>query len=72
MVERFDIESIFHDAQFFTGGIHASVDEISTYDESIRRRTLLMHYADSWEGQKERVDDLGFHGFVREQVYYDF
>jgi len=70
--EKFSFEAIFHDAQFFTGGIHASLDEISNFDSKIRERMLLMHYGDSWQSYADVVRDRGFAGFVTEHRYYDF
>lgn len=69
---HFDIEWIFQDAQFFTGGIHASIDELTQLPESVRSRMLLMHYGDSWTDKVDYVKSLGFHDFAREYSYYDF
>ncbi len=69
---KFDFETIFHDVQFFTGGIHASLDEVASLPAADRKRTYLMHYPDSYKDQVSAVDDLGFRGFARELVYYDF
>ena len=35
---RFNFEVIFHDTQMFTGGIHASLDELCTLPERLRRK----------------------------------
>lgn len=69
---HFNIEWIFQDAQFFTGGIHASVDELAQLPESVRSRMLLMHYGDSWKEKVDHVKSLGFYDFAREYCYYDF
>ncbi|TVR59890.1 MAG: MBL fold metallo-hydrolase [Spirochaetaceae bacterium] len=69
---KFDLETIFHDVQFFTGGIHASLDEVASLPAAERKRTYLMHYPDSYKDHVSAVDDLGFRGFARELVYYDF
>lgn len=66
------IEWIFQDAQFFTGGIHASLDELMHLPEETRARMLLMHYADSYETKVNEIAERGFYGFAREMVYYDF
>lgn len=70
--QRFEFETIFHDVQFFTGGIHASLDEISELEPELRKRMLLMHYSDLWESYTETVSKRGFAGFVQEHRYYDF
>jgi ribonuclease BN (tRNA processing enzyme) len=70
--ERFNFELIFHDAQFFTGGVHASLDELAELPKSVRSKMLLMHYPDSYQQQEDKVRELGFMGFVRQSAYYDF
>lgn len=60
-----DAEWFFHDAQFFTGGIHASVDELATLPREIRQRTSLVHYGDTYEQMEGKVADAGFAGFTR-------
>lgn len=69
---RFNFEYIFHDVQFFTGGIHASLDEISTLPASLKSRMILMHYPDGYRSHERRVKDEGFVGFVRQGAFYDF
>ena len=68
----FSFETIFHDVQFFTGGIHSSIDELSTLPVDLKRRMLLMHYPDTWEAQVKRVRAEGFAGFVEPKVFYAF
>ncbi|MFW5684836.1 MAG: MBL fold metallo-hydrolase [Spirochaetota bacterium] len=68
----FNFEVIFHDVQFFTGGIHASLDELSMLPESMRKRMILMHYPDSFEEHRKRVKDEGFLGFVRQGAFHTF
>jgi len=69
--EAFPIETIFHDVQFFTGGIHASLDEVLQLPESILSRTLLMHYPDSYQDNTRRVKEAGL-SFTRQWYFYDF
>jgi ribonuclease BN (tRNA processing enzyme) len=66
----FNIEYIFHDCQFFTGGVHASYEELKTLPEDIRKRIFLCHYSDNYENY-DAVKD-GFAGFAQRGVYYDF
>lgn len=70
--QHFPIEWIFQDAQFFTGGVHASVDELDTLPAHVKERMLLMHYADSWKDKVPDIENRGYHGFVQEYCYYDF
>ena len=70
--ELFHFECIFHDVQFFSGGIHASLDELSTLPETLRKRIILMHYPDTFEDHREQVKREGFLGFVREGAIYTF
>ena len=67
--ERFSIETIFHDVQFFTGGIHASLEEVSTLPASVRKRMYLMHYPDSWQDQQEAVANAGMRFAHRNSIY---
>ncbi|MDR1932447.1 MAG: MBL fold metallo-hydrolase [Spirochaetales bacterium] len=66
------IQAIFHDCQFFTGGVHSSLEELSTLPKDIRAKTYLMHYQDSWEKVLPAVEEAGFAGFARQHVYYIF
>jgi len=69
---RFNFEYIFHDTQFFTGGIHASLDELSTLPASLKSRMILMHYGDAWKKHVKRVRQEGFIGFARQRSTYTF
>lgn len=69
----FNLETIFHDCQFFPpGGVHASIEELKDLSADIKARTVLMHYGDDWEKHVERVASLGFKGMAQQWVYYDF
>ncbi len=69
---KFKFERIFHDAQFRTGGIHASVEELKHLPKPIKRRMLLMHYPDSWREHTDEVRAAGFRGFAKQGYFYDF
>lgn len=69
---HFDIQTIFQDAQFFTGGVHASMYELADLPTHEKERMYLMHYADSYESKEDEVLSLGFRGFVREHVWYSW
>ncbi len=68
----FHFELIYHDVQFFTGGVHAGLEEVSTLPEEIKRRTLLMHYPDSWKSKQKDVKAAGFLGFSPQQRLHIF
>ena len=72
ITSMFDIEVIFHDVQFFPGGIHAQFEELKTLPADIRARILLMHYPDNYEQYEKQVLEAGFKGFVKQHHYYDF
>lgn len=72
MERLFPIEAIFHDVQFFTGGVHASLDEISGLPDESKAKTYLMHYSDGYRDHEEAAASAGFAGFVRQWCYYDF
>ncbi|NBB91482.1 MAG: MBL fold metallo-hydrolase [Spirochaetes bacterium] len=71
MENLFSPEVIFHDVQFFSGGIHASLKEINGLPRHIRDRIYLMHYPDSW---RDHADEAKRHGmqFAKQWVFYDF
>jgi ribonuclease BN (tRNA processing enzyme) len=70
--ERFHFEVIFHDVQFFTGGIHTGLDELATLPPEIKNRIILMHYGDTWKKQVKRVKQESFVGFARQGSFYTF
>lgn len=69
---QFRFERIFHDCQFFTGGVHASLEELSALPGEVKRRTYLVHYPDAAPGKRKDVKALGFAGFVRQWKEYSF
>ncbi|WP_020613887.1 MBL fold metallo-hydrolase [Sediminispirochaeta bajacaliforniensis] len=68
----FEPEIIFHDCQFFTGGVHAGIDELAILPAAVKKKMLLVHYGDDWEKQTTRVRELGFAGLTRQWLFYDF
>ncbi len=70
--EIFDIEMIFHDCQFFTGGVHASLDELNQLPAKIKAKTYLAHYGDNWEEFETTVDECGFAGLAKQHTHYIF
>jgi ribonuclease BN (tRNA processing enzyme) len=58
------LEAIFHDCQLYTGGVHASLEEIAAFPPAIRAKTWLMHYGDKIDDFRSRIAELGFAGVV--------
>lgn len=69
---RYNFEIIFHDCQFFTGGVHASLDELAALPDALKRKIVLMHYADNWSQYAEQVAAAGFHSFAKQNHTYTF
>ena len=70
--KQFPIEVIFHDCQFFTGGVHASLEELAGLPDEIRAKTYLVHYGDNWEQFEPRAKELGFAGLAQQMTHYIF
>ena len=70
--KMFHFEKIFHDTQFFTGGVHASLDELATLPDDLKSRMYLVHYGDNWPSFEDKVKELGFPDLVRQWMYYKF
>jgi ribonuclease BN (tRNA processing enzyme) len=69
---KFNLEAIFHDCQLFTGGIHASIDEISRFPKKLKKKIYLTHYGDNWESFLGKVSESGFAGMTQQHVRYIF
>jgi len=59
---------MFHDVQFFPGGVHSPVMELQTLPKEIKQKMHLMHYADNWEN----IDISDFAGWAQQGVRYIF
>ena len=70
--ELFGFEIIFHDCQLFTGGVHASLDELCALPRSLREKIVLMHYGDDWQKFLKKASDAGFHSWAKEGHTYTF
>ena len=54
-------ERIFHDCQLYTGGVHASLEELlEGIPETVQRRIMLMHYGDDMEDFIGNTGDMQF------------
>ncbi|TVQ40707.1 MAG: MBL fold metallo-hydrolase [Spirochaetaceae bacterium] len=69
--ELYDIETIFHDVQFRTGGVHASFEDLVALPQATREKMVLMHYPDTWMSHRERAEQAGMR-FARQHCFYDF
>ncbi len=67
---EYGFDAIFHDCQFFAGGVHASLDELAGLPQEIRAKTTLMHYGDKVEDMAGRIADFGFAGYAEEWKTY--
>lgn len=62
-------ETIYHEVQFFEGGIHTGLSELATLPDAIRNKTVLMHYSDDWVNHQKTAEDAGF-TWARRHVSY--
>lgn len=60
-------EIIFHDAQFFLGGVHPPLEELRLLPAEIKAKMHLIHFGDNWAAQ----DLEGFAGLTRQGYCYD-
>jgi glyoxylase-like metal-dependent hydrolase (beta-lactamase superfamily II) len=65
LVEEFGARAdvIFHDCQDFTGGVHASYEELRALPPHLREKTILYHLTDNARGKFEPGKD-GFAGWA--------
>ncbi len=70
--KKFKLGAIFHDCQFFTGGVHAGLEELRGLPARIKKKMFLLHYGDNWEDWEEKVKKYGFKGLCRQWCFYNF
>lgn len=70
--QRYNFDLIFHDCQLFTGGVHASLNELKTLPAHFRERIVLMHYGDNWKDFEAEALDAGFHSWAQQGCQYSF
>lgn len=68
----YSFETIFHDCQFFTGGVHAGIEELKELPSEIKKKMILTHYGDNWEKFEPLVKEYGFRALAEQWFYYDF
>jgi ribonuclease BN (tRNA processing enzyme) len=66
----YDFDVIFHDCQLFTGGVHASLNQLKTLPDHIKQRIVLMHYGDNWREFEQEALDSGFHSWAKQAHSY--
>jgi len=69
---EFGFEAIFHDCQFYPGGVHAFLEDLGGLPQAIKSKTRLMHYGDAAEDKRGRIVELGFVGLAEQWLPYDF
>lgn len=70
MLSSYNIEYIFHDCQFFPGGVHAAYTDLCTLPADVKKRMFLCHYGDNYTKFTPEKD--GFAGFTKRGVFYNF
>lgn len=71
LVEKYPtIEYIYHDCQFYPGGVHTFYDELKSLPEKIRKMIYLCHYGDNFACKNPEED--GFAGYTQQGVFYNF
>jgi ribonuclease BN (tRNA processing enzyme) len=69
---KFKFETIFHDCQLYTAGIHASIDELSSLPTRMKKKIVLMHYGDNWKDFRAQAKEAGFHSWAKQGHTYSF
>jgi len=70
--KHYNFDLIFHDCQLFTGGVHASLNELKTLPAHFKERIVLMHYGDNWKDFEAEALDAGFHSWAQQGCQYNF
>lgn len=71
MLETYpSIEYIFHDTQFYPGGVHAYYEDLKTLPKEIKKIMYLCHYGDTFAAYSPEKD--GFAGFAKQAHFYHF
>lgn len=72
LAKHYTIDAIFHDCQLYSGGVHASLDELQHLPTPLKAMTYLMHYGDKVEDYTAKAFEYGFKGFVQQWKPYVF
>ena len=75
-------EVMFHDTQLYSGGVHASYEELMSLPDEVRKKMYLYHYGDNWDkpeawvrgSDKDTGNPVkdGFLGWTEQAMAYDF
>ena len=65
-----EIKFIFHDCQFYPGGVHASYKDLLNFPVDIRKKMYLTHYGDNYNEFDVKKDSFG--GLTKQGHYYFF
>lgn len=68
--KNYKLEAIFHDCQFFCGGIHTFYEDLKSLPQEIKKNLYLCHYGENYEEFLPQKD--GFAGFAEPGIYYNF
>jgi ribonuclease BN (tRNA processing enzyme) len=69
---RYHFEVIFHDCEFFTGGVHASLFELNELPPELKKKMYLTHLSDNFKEFRKKVKQFGFAGLGQQNVFYQF
>jgi len=72
LAKHYTLDAIFHDCQLYTGGVHASLEELKQLPAPLKAITHLMHYGDKVEEYAAKALEYGFRGFVQQGTPYVF
>lgn len=68
--KNFPIKAIFHDCQFYPGGVHASYEALNNLEPTIKQKMFLCHYGDDFKNFNPEAD--GFAGYAKQKHFYLF
>jgi len=72
LADRYELDAVFHDCQLYTGGVHASLEELKELPAPLKAKTSLMHFGDGVDAYADKAAAYGFKGFVRQWSPYVF
>ena len=72
LIEKYQIETIFHDCdvQGFSGGVHATYEQLCIIPDRIKEKTYLCHYSKQLKEETAKKDN--FAGLAKQGIYYIF
>lgn len=72
LINKYNIETIFHDCdiQGWSGGVHATYDQLCTLPLELKKKIFLCHYSKTLQIDEPLSD--GFAGLTKQGYYYIF